>query len=372
MSIGSKIKALRRAKDLTQDELAEILGVSSKAVSQWECDRTSPDISLLPVLCNYFEVTSDELLEIDIFHKTIERDKIVNESNDLTRNGKIAESIAKLKEGLKRFPTDAFLMCLLINEYQVYIYTFECTQEEKERMQEECRNYSEYILAHSIDDNSRYTAIDFLSKYYNRKGDEDKAWEYAIKLPVLCNSQEFLFTELNTGTAKAQSDQNLKLTLFNFFVIRMLANYQLDSGEWLYSEDERLELRDKKFAIFSLLFEKGDFGFFGHHLAESHEAQAREYAKRGNREKCLYYLTQATNCAIGFIQYMQSKRFVHSSLLWKGFDYPSSGVSLSEQENIATIILSRTEYSEYDSLRNDAEFTAIIEHLAEYAGQNDY
>ena len=54
MSIGSKIKALRRAKDLTQEELAEVLGVSSKAVSQWECGRTAPDISQLPVLCNFF------------------------------------------------------------------------------------------------------------------------------------------------------------------------------------------------------------------------------------------------------------------------------------------------------------------------------
>jgi len=75
MSIGSKIKALRRAKDLTQEELAEVLGVSSKAVSQWECGRTAPDISQLPVLCNFFEVTADELLEIDVFHKTAERDK---------------------------------------------------------------------------------------------------------------------------------------------------------------------------------------------------------------------------------------------------------------------------------------------------------
>ena len=37
MSIGSKIKVLRRGKDMTQEELAEMLGVSSKAVSQWEC-----------------------------------------------------------------------------------------------------------------------------------------------------------------------------------------------------------------------------------------------------------------------------------------------------------------------------------------------
>ena len=65
MTIGSKIKTLRRARDLTQESLAEYLGISPKAVSQWECDRTSPDISQIPLLCNLFEVTSDELLGID-------------------------------------------------------------------------------------------------------------------------------------------------------------------------------------------------------------------------------------------------------------------------------------------------------------------
>ena len=45
MSIGTTIKKLRIARKLTQEELASHLGITSKAVSQWECDRTSPDIS---------------------------------------------------------------------------------------------------------------------------------------------------------------------------------------------------------------------------------------------------------------------------------------------------------------------------------------
>lgn len=372
MSIGSKIKALRRAKDLTQEELAEVLGVSSKAVSQWECGRTVPDISQLPVLCNFFEVTADELLEIDVFHKTAERDKVVNESLELERNGRIEESLVCLKEGLKRFPNDTRLMGFIICDYTVYVNNRECTEEEKERIAEECREYCEYIMEHSVDDFARYTAIDFLSRYYHRKGEEEKAWEYAIKLPALCNSMEFLFPELNTGVDKAQADQSLKHALFHFFVIRMLANYELDSGEWLYTEEEQMELRNKKFALFSLLFEQGDYGFFGYHMAESHEAQAREYAKKQNKEKCLYHMEQAAESALGFIGYMKSEGFVHSSLLWKGFSNPSQGVSLSERENIAAVILSRTELPEYDSVREDAGFVALTKKMAEYAGENDY
>lgn len=372
MSIGYKIKTLRRAKELTQEELAEVLGVSSKAISQWECNRTAPDISQLPMLCNFFEVTADELLEIDVFHKTAERDKLLDISMVLAKNGKIEEALAKIKEGLKRFPNDATLMSYFICNSTTYVNCRECTLDEKEQIAEECRDYSEHILEHSVDDWARYTAIGFLSKYYYRKGEDEKAWEHVIKLPPLCNSREFLFPELNTGTNKAHEDQNLKLTLFHFFVIRMLGNYKLDTEEWLYTEDELIELRDKKFSLFSLLFEHGDYGFFGHHLAESHEMQAREYAKRQNKEKCLYHLKQAVENVVSFIAYMKSESFIHSSLLWKKFDYPSKGVILSERENIAAIILSRMEMQEYNSVRDDIVFATLAERLSNYAGHNDY
>ena len=74
MSIGSTIKRLRRERDLTQEQLAEYLGITSRAVSQWECDRTAPDISQLPSLCHIFDVSSDVLLGIDIA-KSIEEIK---------------------------------------------------------------------------------------------------------------------------------------------------------------------------------------------------------------------------------------------------------------------------------------------------------
>lgn len=65
MSIGTTIKRLRRERDITQEQLAAYLGISTGAVSQWECDRTEPDIAQLPLLANVFDVSADELLEID-------------------------------------------------------------------------------------------------------------------------------------------------------------------------------------------------------------------------------------------------------------------------------------------------------------------
>ena len=61
-TMGNRIAMLRRKKELKQDALAEMLGVSPQAVSKWENDQSCPDISLLPKLAKILGVTVDELL----------------------------------------------------------------------------------------------------------------------------------------------------------------------------------------------------------------------------------------------------------------------------------------------------------------------
>lgn len=64
MEIGNQIKALRLRKGVTQEALAEHLGVTPQAVSKWERNTASPDIALLPALSAYFGVTIDELFAL--------------------------------------------------------------------------------------------------------------------------------------------------------------------------------------------------------------------------------------------------------------------------------------------------------------------
>ena len=61
-TLGKRIARLRKDKGMSQETLAEKIGVSSQAVSKWENDLSCPDISLLPQLARLLGVTADELL----------------------------------------------------------------------------------------------------------------------------------------------------------------------------------------------------------------------------------------------------------------------------------------------------------------------
>lgn len=62
MTLGEKLSEKRRSKNMTQDEVAEKLGVTPQAVSKWENDASCPDISLLPTIASLYDTTIDELL----------------------------------------------------------------------------------------------------------------------------------------------------------------------------------------------------------------------------------------------------------------------------------------------------------------------
>lgn len=61
MTLGNKIAELRKEKGMTQEALANELGVSNQAVSKWEANQSCPDIQLLPQIAELFNVTIDSL-----------------------------------------------------------------------------------------------------------------------------------------------------------------------------------------------------------------------------------------------------------------------------------------------------------------------
>lgn len=63
LKIGNRIKTKRRERNLTQEELASMLGVTKAAVSKWENEESYPDIMLLPQIAQLFHMTMDDLFD---------------------------------------------------------------------------------------------------------------------------------------------------------------------------------------------------------------------------------------------------------------------------------------------------------------------
>ena len=85
MTIGERLLNLRKEKNLSQEELANVLDVSRQTISKWETDQTTPDFDKIVPLCEYFGITSDELLS---------GKKDIIKSKEDTKKGKFARNLA--------------------------------------------------------------------------------------------------------------------------------------------------------------------------------------------------------------------------------------------------------------------------------------
>ena len=85
LNLGNNIKKHRKEKDMTQEALAEYLGVSSQAVSRWENGTTYPDVELIPALANLFGVSTDVLFDMKQTQKEFAATEVLTELAELTR-----------------------------------------------------------------------------------------------------------------------------------------------------------------------------------------------------------------------------------------------------------------------------------------------
>ena len=63
MTIADRIQSLRKSKGMSQEELADAVGVSRQAVSKWESEQATPDLDKVVIMSDIFEVTTDYLLK---------------------------------------------------------------------------------------------------------------------------------------------------------------------------------------------------------------------------------------------------------------------------------------------------------------------
>lgn len=110
MNIGANIKKLRTARGLTQEQLAELLNVSSAAVSKWEVKNTYPDITMLFPLAHIFGVSLDELMGYDEAKIKEEIERLLDSYHAHSRNGEFTKAREIIESARQAYPNDYKIM----------------------------------------------------------------------------------------------------------------------------------------------------------------------------------------------------------------------------------------------------------------------
>lgn len=225
--IGNKIRELRKKHRLTQEQLADDIGVSFQAVSKWENNIALPDITLIPILANYFGVSTDEVLCYDSTKKDSEIERMVYESYKL-RESDPEEGRRILEEGLKKYPDNEILL-----NNMLYVINYSEKPDET------------IALASRLIDKTncfevKYDALRFLAYAYNAKNDTESAVKALEQIP------EIYFTKLSemafvlNGKPKYEAAEKQKWISFETLIQMMwkIAEYYRDEGDKEKAVDE--------------------------------------------------------------------------------------------------------------------------------------
>lgn len=94
-TLGTMISSLRKDKGMTQLELAEIMGVTDKAISKWERDLSCPDINSIPKLAEILEISVDDLMQ----GKTETKEQDTKEKKENISRNKVDEIVDTVLKG---------------------------------------------------------------------------------------------------------------------------------------------------------------------------------------------------------------------------------------------------------------------------------
>ena len=182
LNIGMNIKRLRLAKGLTQEQLAELLTISTAAVSKWEAKNTYPDITMLFPLAEIFGVTVDELLGYDEAKAKADVDKILAEYQRLYVEGRFAEGKELIVNARKKYPHDYRIM----NKYMWDVAGGSAGNDSKTLLKnkDELTQLCDCILEGCTQDDLRAEAINMKAKLLHAAGDTEAALEILSKLPA--------------------------------------------------------------------------------------------------------------------------------------------------------------------------------------------
>lgn len=186
LQIGTNLRRLRRERELTQEEVAVHLGVSFQAVSKWERGEGLPDITILPALARYFEVSLDDLFGMNHGPMAEKFEQINRTWEENNRAGLHPENVSLMESALREYPNNALLLVQLSTSLE----KLEGTEAEIQENLRRSIAVQEQILAYGKDPEVVNATRYNICFAYWKTGQKQKAIDQAQKLPNLYKTRE--------------------------------------------------------------------------------------------------------------------------------------------------------------------------------------
>lgn len=366
MNIGSNLRRLRREKDMTQEELADILGVSFQAVSKWERGDSYPDITILPGIASFFGVSVDALLGMDEIRKAEELAALKKRAWQQHHAGDLDAAAAILREGLKTYPNNDALMLELSN----YLIHYRLREDVSQDAAREAIAVYERILKYSVNAVTRNNAQSSLPYAYFLAGEREKAVLEVNKLPSARESREFTLSLVTRGEEQIKALQSL---LFEYCYIiwqktRFAAPWdtyvvETDGDVFGYTAQERINILEKGIKALELLADDGDYPIYPNRIAFNYRAMAVLALSDQQPEQAIAFLEKALEYAV--INDSLPEQYTPSSLLLNRF-----GVGLQEHLPGCGMLLAFLKQDLFKSLRENDRFQSILARLSRHAADS--
>lgn len=195
--LGENIRHLRTARGITQEQFGYEMGVSAQAVSRWENGATYPDITMLPMIADFFDVSLDDLMGRGQELDSSARDTFFRQINELRDRGDdtaISEAYARI---LRKHPNDAYLL----HGKALFLYS-QFQKEHDMALAREIISLCNKIHCFNKPD-MQCGAKALLLRVYARTGEIEEAKRLANELPSFEIGRELLIAECLQGAEKA-------------------------------------------------------------------------------------------------------------------------------------------------------------------------
>ena len=316
VKIGKQIKLLRNRDGVTQDRLAEALGVTSQAISKWENEIGYPDIEYIVPIANFFNVTVDALFEHDRSETESKINQYCEKLDEMHRGWENVNSRIDLaRQALAEFPAEEKLLvrlatalwekwsdeayngCYLIVDGKA-VYHFEKVRATEGW--EEPAQIMEKLLATSVDDKIRSECRDILIRLYGDIGEKEKVYRLAEYCPD-CKAAN-LFAAFN-GKYDDEARNNSQV-LLQGGLFRLLVH--------LPRQTKNSALRAKAFEklidLYAFIFDDGNYAFCHCKVEELYIDYADALIGQERFDEAIFALEKAYEHAKGFDAYLDQLR----------------------------------------------------------------